>query len=87
MTMTKNRNWSCKLKQQVGESGRGINILYMRYDIYIYILLNKSFHRTTNKNNPPVKTGTQSDKPRLHQHHSQQSRTAAKTQRPYLTTY
>jgi hypothetical protein len=49
--------------------------------------MNKSFHRTTNKNNPPVKTGTQSDKPGLHQQHIQQSRTATKTQTPNLTTY
>jgi hypothetical protein len=25
--------------------------------------MNKSFHKTTNKHNPPVKTGTLSDKP------------------------
>jgi hypothetical protein len=52
-----------------------------------FFFMNKSFHRITNKYNPPVKTGTQSDKLGLHQHHNQQSRTAAKTQTPKLTTY
>jgi hypothetical protein len=44
--------------------------------------MNKSFQRNNKQFNPPIKTGTQSNKLGLHLHHRQQNRTAVKTQRP-----
>jgi hypothetical protein len=44
----------------------------MCYFIFVFLWMNEIFHRTTNKYNPTVKTGTQSVQPRLQQHLSLQ---------------